>query len=66
VSKTKVYEVEATIMLRVSFEVDAKNKSDAYDVATEAIETGTMPFIKRDCYDSYDIDIEQVEESEGH
>ena len=65
-SKLKVYEVEATIMLRVSFEVDATSKANAYDVATKAIETGTMPFIKRDYYDSYDIDIEQVEESEGH
>ena len=61
----KVYEVEATIMLRRSFEVDAVNKSNAHEVATAQLEQ-EMAFISRDRCDSYDIDIEQVEESEGH
>ena len=64
-AELKVYEVEATIMLRYSFEVDAKNKSEAIDVATEELEQ-KMAWISRDHYDTYDIDIEQVEESEGH
>lgn len=61
----KVYEIEATIMLRQNFEVDATNRSNAYDIAEQELEK-IMTFIKRDCYESYDIDIEQVEESEGH
>lgn len=61
----KVYEVEATVMLRYAFEVDAKNRADASTVARQQLEE-QMVHISRDYYDTYDIDIEQVEESEGH
>lgn len=61
----KVYEVEATIMLRYCFEVDAKTKAEADKIAREELEKN-MVFISRDRYDTYDIDIEQIEESEGH
>lgn len=64
-AKLKVYEIEATIMLRYNFEVDATNKSNADDVAREELEN-KMAWISRDHYDTYDIDIEQIEESEGH
>lgn len=65
-AKSKVYEVEAVIALTVTFEVDATSESNARDVATEALETGTMPFIRKEAYDTYDIDITDVVESEGH
>lgn len=60
-----VYEIEATILMRYTFEVDAKNRAEADKVAREELEKN-MAFISRDRYDSYDIDIEQIEESEGH
>lgn len=62
---TKVYEIEATVMLRHTFEVDAKNRADAGKIARQLLEQ-QMAFISRDYYDEYDIDIEQIEESEGH
>lgn len=65
-SKTKVYEVEAVIGLTITFEVDAVSEADARRVAEKEIESGTMPFIRKDAYDTYDIDITDVQESEGH
>lgn len=62
----KVYEVETVLALTLTFEVDANNESDARRVAEEAIKTGTLPFIKRDYYDEYDIDVTDVQESEGY
>ena len=64
-AEPKVYEVDATIMLRYCFEVDAKNRAEADEVAREQLEK-QMVHISRDYYDTYDIDIEQIEESEGH
>jgi hypothetical protein len=64
-SGLKVYEVEATTMLRHTFEIDAKNRAEAEKMARKELEKN-MAFIGRDRYDTYDIDIEQVEESEGH
>lgn len=60
----KVYEVDATIMLRFCFEVDAKDKAGARDEG-EKILKQHLATIKKE-YDTADIDIEQVEESEGH
>ncbi len=64
-AKTKVYEIEATTLLRHSFEVDATSRAEADELAREALENN-ITFMSRDRYDTYDIDIEQVEESEGH
>lgn len=62
---SKVYEIEATVMLRYTFEVDARSKADADGIARKQLEE-QMVHISRDYYDTYDIDIEQIEESEGH
>lgn len=64
-SKTTVYEIEATVMLRHTFEVAAKNRADADKIARKLLEE-QMVSISRDYYDDYDIDIEQIEESEGY
>lgn len=60
-----VYEIDGTIMLRYCFEVDAKNRSDAHKKAVEELEQ-KMVWISRDLYHTYDIDIEDITESEGH
>jgi len=64
-SKLKVYEIEASVILRYSFEVDARTKDEAETAARTELEQ-QMVRISRDFYDTYEIDIEQVEESEGH
>lgn len=61
----KVYEIEATITLRYNFEVDANNESTA-DIAARGLLDQQMAQLSRGLYDTYDIDIEQITESEGH
>ena len=60
----KVYEIEANITLNFNFEVDAKNKADAEKQANEQLEQ-FMVHVRRE-FDSHDIYIDSVEESEGH
>lgn len=62
---TKVYEITATINLRYEFEVDARNQANAIEVAEKELEN-KMVMLSRDFYHTYDIDIEQALESEGH
>lgn len=63
-AELKVYEVDATIMLRYCFEVDANSKANAHEVAQAELKKH-LALLRKD-YDTADIDIEQVEESEGH
>lgn len=60
----KVYEIEATISLNFNFEVDAKNKEEAETQANEKLEK-FMVHVRRE-FDSHDIYIESIEESQGH
>lgn len=60
----KVYEIEASITLNFNFEVDAKNKAKAEAQANERLEQ-YMVHVRRE-FDSSDIYIDSVEESEGH
>lgn len=61
---SKVYEIEATITLEFNFEVDAKSNGDAHNEAAKVLRQH-LAFIKKE-YDSSEIDIVQVVESEGH
>lgn len=63
-SEERVYEVDSSVILRFCFEVDAPNRGAAQREATRRLESYISKLKKE--YDTYDIDIEQVEESEGH
>lgn len=63
-AELKVYEIEASITLNFNFEVDAKNKAGAEAQANERLEH-YMIHLSRE-FDSSDIYIDSVEESEGH
>lgn len=63
-AELKVYEIEANITLNFNFEVDGKNRQEAEDEANKRLEQ-FMVHVRRE-FDSSDICIESVEESEGH
>lgn len=60
----KVYEIEANITLNFNFEVDAKNKTEAEAEANKRLEQYLVRCQRE--FDSSDIYIDSVEESEGH
>ncbi len=61
---SKVYEVEANIILRFNFEVDASNEAGAEKEARKTMQD----YINRSRreFDESEIEVEYVTESEGH